>query len=349
MATDFSSYIPSQLRDTELYTLVMPMISYMMGYGNPDADKMVKRLDDVIYKYKDLNSLQPETLGILLNEFGYGYIENILTLSKGDLANILGFLSLISFYKGSREGYETVLRLLDIDYKITEWWEFFPKQERNTFELDLFLRYYNLITYDQIDLLLDFTRNYVYPIPYTHIYHVLDCPANVGIAPVYIEYITVNPGSVNDVRQYLDVRLDAVTNLIEAITVYPYNNSLTPPTNPTDPGTGSNTSIIPVLSSNTSNFGNVLASSTWNYQGSGNYDHYAPWKAFDQNNNVDDCWISDLSLPAIIGYQFTEGTAEVKSYSIFVSSSRISFAPKSWTFEGSNDGRAPPQERERRA
>jgi SPRY domain/F5/8 type C domain len=87
--------------------------------------------------------------------------------------------------------------------------------------------------------------------------------------------------------------------------------------------------LIPVMTSNTTPRGEVSASSVY----SSNY----AWKAFDRVN-TDGGWLSDGTTNQWLAYKFDEPKV-ISKYTIeFTASLNIGTAPKTWTFEGSNDG-----------
>lgn len=97
--------------------------------------------------------------------------------------------------------------------------------------------------------------------------------------------------------------------------------------------------LIPILTSNTSSsLGEAVASSFFsNTRGS-----TPPYKAFDNTLLADsgfDAWTTASGSTGWIGFKFKNGII-VNSYEIFPLNfiAEINRSPKSWTFEGSNDG-----------
>lgn len=86
--------------------------------------------------------------------------------------------------------------------------------------------------------------------------------------------------------------------------------------------------IIPTMTSNTSPSGVASASDI--------YQNYQPWQAFDKRTGTNYSWLSNLNvLPVWLAYQFSDKKT-VSTYSIIPYNTATS--PKTWTFEGSNDG-----------
>lgn len=103
---------------------------------------------------------------------------------------------------------------------------------------------------------------------------------------------------------------------------------------------GSSLNLIPVMSnSNTYPFGVAIASGYDTIDNLGNY----PWKAFNNTTLSDsgaDCWRSDTTDAAWLGYQFVSGNYVNKYDVISVNQATVCITqfPKAWTFEGSNNG-----------
>jgi len=92
--------------------------------------------------------------------------------------------------------------------------------------------------------------------------------------------------------------------------------------------------LIPKMTSNSSPSG--IASAFSELSG------YEAWKAFDQNDATEWHWNNNGGIPiaqAFISYKFAEKVS-ISKYSMSIASNRApaTYAPKSWTFEGSNDG-----------
>ncbi|MDQ0657516.1 hypothetical protein [Paenibacillus sp. W2I17] len=83
---------------------------------------------------------------------------------------------------------------------------------------------------------------------------------------------------------------------------------------------------IPQMTSNTTPSGIAFASSIY---GTG----YEPWKAFDRN--VGDYYSQNSIKTGHLGYEFSKRVV-IGRYTL--TANTILFAPKDWTFEGSNDG-----------
>lgn len=327
MFQDFIQYLPEGIRKDPIYKEVVELMEHAVGYDYPDADKLINRLEDVVYKYKNFNNLQPETLNLILEEMGYGYIKDIMDLSKDNLKNILGYLSLLHIFKGSRYGLETVLRLLDLEFEIIEWWEKFPQGEIDTFELKLFFDYLNSLSAESFDRLDNFISNYVYPICRMYIYYRMNKSVYVAIAQIICEKPAVLPGSVNTVKHIINVKIPVRSRTRGKIRIFP---DVTP----------SRLNLIPPMINNNSEFGQVIYDSndTQLVDTEGNIISQ-PWKACSHNYsnpvNVDTWRSANTVLPHWIGYQFKKGKARVDGYSVAV---RSEYIPTSIRLEGSANG-----------
>lgn len=89
---------------------------------------------------------------------------------------------------------------------------------------------------------------------------------------------------------------------------------------------------IPSMTSNTTPSG--IASASSNY-GSGGETTYMPYRAFD-GLGVNNAWLTSNSKTGWLAYEFPSPTKIVK-YSILGRDSTLTWSPKDWTFEGSND------------
>jgi hypothetical protein len=133
----------------------------------------------------------------------------------------------------------------------------------------------------------------------------------------YFANSTVLPTSADDVySNNFTVTIDGVRNA-RLIT----NNAFTPPT-------FLGAMSIPLMTSNTTPSGIANASSTTGFSGG-----IGPYGAFDRNINT--LWESNVAT-AWLSYQFPTGRI-IKRYGFFSYLSNNS-NPRTWTFEGSNDG-----------
>lgn len=95
-------------------------------------------------------------------EFGYKYIIDMFTLNEKELQTLDAYLHLIHYLKGSKAGLELILNILDITYRIGEWWE--EPGELSPWQFELYINLNQVsISPDSITKIRAFVRNYVYP------------------------------------------------------------------------------------------------------------------------------------------------------------------------------------------
>lgn len=153
------SFLPKRAQSKELYPKLTELIDFLTNeYG--------KELDDVRFKHRAPEKISPQAVKEVLIEQGYDYIADLLDYIDGiDVQNVVAFVGYISLYKGSRFGYETILRLLKFDYEMVEWWEENGTKEPNTFSLDLKLNSSDVASpYETFQKVKRFTAEYVFPI-----------------------------------------------------------------------------------------------------------------------------------------------------------------------------------------
>jgi hypothetical protein len=148
--------------------------------------------NDVKNKYKDVNEISIDASKEISDEFGYGYILDVLNLTEAETASIVGYLNIIHALKGSKPGLELVFSLFGLEYDMKEWWETVPKGTPTTFGLT--------IEYEPEQLKPDtqgsmevFIRNYVYPLCYYKLYYRTNLFQNVGIQALTSEITTIYP------------------------------------------------------------------------------------------------------------------------------------------------------------
>jgi hypothetical protein len=155
---DINNSFPPGLRNFPIYPKVSEMIQYVIEKSN-DYFK------DSKYKYKEPSLLSEDAINRVIKEFGYEYISNIMdTLTDIEFDTLVYFLGMISLMKGHRDGLELVLRLLEIDSTIVEWWETTPKREPYTFDIVVFINTSKTLNiYNTLDKIREFITHYVYP------------------------------------------------------------------------------------------------------------------------------------------------------------------------------------------
>ena len=147
-------------------------------------------------KYRSMQDIPLEDVYEIISEFGYQHMTEILNSDEDSIRTFLGFLNFIHMNKGTRKGMEFVFRLLNMDYEVSEWWEQSPMGEQHTFNIDLLSFSPNDIRgFEVINKIIDFTRNYVYPIlnNLTIQFVLDDLFLNWAIVSQQAVYITLQP------------------------------------------------------------------------------------------------------------------------------------------------------------
>lgn len=152
-------YVPLRRRNKELYKYLVYQLNY--------TDTLyAAEISDTANKYKGPDQISKEATKQILSEFGLKTIADLLDSSDSiDFNSIAAYASYLSLLKGSRSGYETVIRLLGFDFTLVEWWEANPKRKPNTIEFDVLLDS-SIVPrpYDTFQKIKKFTAEYVFPI-----------------------------------------------------------------------------------------------------------------------------------------------------------------------------------------
>ena len=119
--------------------------------------------DDFYYKFKDVSKVRTDSIKEIIAENGFKYIQDIVNLTRKEYETLCKYLAIINDLKGSYSGLEVVFSMLDISYKMTEWWEKDPQGTPHTFDLKIELDIYKVAN-DMITKLQSFIRQYVYPV-----------------------------------------------------------------------------------------------------------------------------------------------------------------------------------------
>lgn len=120
-------------------------------------------LNDVKHKFNDREKLSVTALNTIISEFGYDYIAEALNLTTQELRHLVAYIGLVHALKGSKTGLYLVMELMGISYRAEEWWEKEPKGEADTWSLFAEVDAAKA-TSNMVERLVNFTRNYVYPI-----------------------------------------------------------------------------------------------------------------------------------------------------------------------------------------
>jgi hypothetical protein len=134
----------------------------------------------------------------------------------------------------------------------------------------------------------------------------------------YFSPSSVLPGSSDNV--YSNNFIITIDGIVTVSTIR--NTAFIPPTNLA-------LMSIPQMSSNTTPSGAAAASSATSVSGNG-----ASWSAFDRNTST--WWQSGNAAGQWLSYQFPIGKI-IKRYGFFTSTNAL-YNPRTWTFEGSNNG-----------
>ena len=158
-------WIPENRREEETMQQFADSVDWLLSVDYPYSDKLAQRFYSVKSKYKNLKDIPLEDVYALINEFGYGYIIDTLYLDEESVRTFLSFMNFIHINKGSRKGFEFALKLLDINFQLSEWYEQTPVGEPHTVSLDLVSFSPTKIRgFEVVDKIVNFARNYIYPV-----------------------------------------------------------------------------------------------------------------------------------------------------------------------------------------
>lgn len=146
---------PNRLKEQTFWEFVV-MMDYLILH-----EKVY--FEDFYYKYKDLSKVRTDSIKEIIAEQGFRYISDILHLTRKEYETLAKYLAIINDLKGSLAGLEVVFNMIDISYKMTEWWEKDPQGTPHTFDLQIEVDIQKVAN-DMISKLKAFVRNYVYPV-----------------------------------------------------------------------------------------------------------------------------------------------------------------------------------------
>jgi fibronectin type 3 domain-containing protein len=151
--------IPEKQAESELFIKLSEMIDH-------ETDKFAAAIVDVASKYTDPNSVTKEVVSEVFRENGLPSVVGLLEeVSVVDHSTLLAFSAYILLYKGSRSGYETVLRLIGFEYDLKEWWEEGGTGKPNTISINVNLDVSVVQRpYETFQKIKKFTSEYVFPI-----------------------------------------------------------------------------------------------------------------------------------------------------------------------------------------
>jgi len=153
---DSIKYIPKKLQEHQLYTQVTELIDKVI------ADNQ-QYFDDIAYKHKDYSRVSPGVIEAAIDEYGYDYLLDVMSLTETDPEDLINFLALIHFLKGNKKGLELVLRLLDVSFVVEEWWEQLPLGEPHTYGLTINVNFTSTSVIQTLRVFRTFLENYLYP------------------------------------------------------------------------------------------------------------------------------------------------------------------------------------------
>jgi len=104
----------------------------------------------------------------VLRELGYGYIIDLLNATSTPIANVVPFLAMLRYYKGTKRGVELALAITGLSVNagagfLTEWWET-TGMENTTYKVRLEYKAGGNVTPAIQAAFRTFSRQYVYPI-----------------------------------------------------------------------------------------------------------------------------------------------------------------------------------------
>lgn len=159
--TDFTAIdaIPETLRSYELYPKITDMMDYIVR-------QYAEAFEDVQLKYRSPGTVREEVIKEIITELGFKYITEVMdTIDNIQFNTLLQFVSLLNLLKGSRTGFELVLKLLGFESIIREWWEQFPQHETYTFEIVIIMDASNVPNATEtLEKVKTFARAYVFPL-----------------------------------------------------------------------------------------------------------------------------------------------------------------------------------------
>ena len=126
---------------------------------------LLRVIIDTKYKYKDPDQLSSEVITEIIKEYGFDYINNIVSTLQNIETNVLvHFISLLHLLKGHQDGLELILKVLGFNFTIVNWWENFPKGEPHTYNMDIFFNLSQVAdVFETLNQIRIFSENYVYP------------------------------------------------------------------------------------------------------------------------------------------------------------------------------------------
>jgi len=148
---DVKTFLPPEVVSYPLFNKICDIINNKVSF---------EEIDIVGSKYTNID-IDMDIVKEKIVEKGFNYLLPLFEGDKEKLQKLNLFLPIIKEYKGHRDGYELILKLLDLKYTLTEWWEAVPNFAPYAFDLQVKLKLED-VKANIINNFKDFTRNYVY-------------------------------------------------------------------------------------------------------------------------------------------------------------------------------------------
>lgn len=162
-------FFPEKLLSRELYQEVKELLKDV-------TQEEIDAFDDVILKYKDPFSIDPQAAKEVLFELGYDYIADMFeALTEDDIGTILSNMGLIHLLRGSETGLKLIFDLMKFSYDVIHWYQKEKDRKKgpeedapllDTFEWKLSVDVLDSASNDNIFYALprlqEYSKNYVY-------------------------------------------------------------------------------------------------------------------------------------------------------------------------------------------
>ena len=180
-----STFLPENLKDNELFTLVSEMIDLLLSNTYTEFTELYQAYQDTLEKISDYNLLSYDAKLEVLRESGFSYIIDVLNLSEAQVTQLTTLFNLIYALKGREEGLRLILDILKLNYTYTSWEKSTPLGMPFTATLTVILNSLEDLT--STGNLVNFIRSYMLP----YVYIVTEF--TVQGAPIYIsgEYLAI--------------------------------------------------------------------------------------------------------------------------------------------------------------
>lgn len=130
-------YLPDFLKDSDLIMSIVDCLNVLISDDRPVFEQIFGAYNDMLYRTRNYSKLTYEAKIKIVNELGFGYLLDILTLTSEQLSQLLIFFNLIYALKGKEEGLDICLRTLGMNYTYKTWDEMSPKGQPFTASLNI--------------------------------------------------------------------------------------------------------------------------------------------------------------------------------------------------------------------